>query len=157
MDQNQVTLIPPEIITQAVDLSNQLNALLTPYMEALTAHERKGILKMGDKTIPFVTKTLGYAHSNPQFAPQYMNTQGLSDDITVVNGLTQIEQPVKNLVKQLDDTIMIAGSEAYVVALMYYNAVKEAAKRNVPAAKAIFDDLKIRFERAHKKEAAVAA
>jgi hypothetical protein len=153
MSENQVTAIPAEVITQAVDLANQLNTLLAPYLQALTAQERKGILKMGDKTIAFVTKTLEYAQSQPQFAPSYMNTPELASDVEVVNGLTSIERPVANLASQLNDTIMIGGSEAYVAALMYYNSIKEAVKRNVPAAKAIFDDLKSRFERAHNKKA----
>jgi hypothetical protein len=152
MSENQVTLIPAAVITQAVDLATQLNTLLAPYMQALTAAERHGILKMGDKTIAFVNKTLDYAQTQPQFAPTYMNTQELANDVEVVNGLTRIEQPIANLASQLNDTIMIGGSEAYVAALMYYNSVKEAVKRNVPAAKAIYEDLKMRFERAHEKK-----
>lgn len=151
---NETTIIPAEVITQATDLVTQLNTLLAPYMQALTADQRHGILKMGPKTIDFVNKAFDYAGSYPQFAPQFMNRKELGDDVTVVDGLTQIEQPVVNLATQLDDTIMMAGSEAYVAALMYYNSVKAAAKNNVPGAKAIYDDLKIRFERAHKKEPA---
>ena len=153
MSENQVTAIPAEVITQAVDLATQLNTLLAPYMQALTAAERHGILKMGDKTIAFVNKALDYAQTQPQFAPTYMNTKELANDVEVVDGLTRIEQPVVNLASQLNDTIMIGGSEAYVAALMYYNSVKEAVKRNVPAAKAIYDDLKARFDRAHEKKA----
>jgi hypothetical protein len=152
MSENQVTAIPAEVITQAVGLANQLNTLLAPYLQALTAQERKGILKMGDKTIAFVTKALDYAQSQPQFAPSYMNTPDLADDVNVASGLTRIEQPIASLASQLNDTVMIAGSEAYVAALMYYNSIKEAVKRNVPAAKSIYDDLKLRFERAHEKK-----
>ncbi|MBV9961901.1 MAG: hypothetical protein JO072_06600 [Parafilimonas sp.] len=156
MSENQVTLIPAEVITQAVDLATQLNTLLAPYMQALTAQERKGILKMGDKTIAFVDKALEYAQTNKEFAPAFMNTRDLADDVAVVDGLTRIELPVANLASQLNDTIMIAGSEAYVAALMYYNAVKEAAKRNVPSAKPIYEDLRVRFERTHDKKLKVA-
>jgi len=45
----------------------------------------------------------------------------------------------------LDDTTMEAGAESYVNALSYYNSVKQAAKMNIPGAKAIYDDLKKRF------------
>ena len=150
--ENQVLTVPPEVIAQAKDLANQLTALLSPYVDALTPEERISILKMGDKTIDFVIKALEYVKTNPQFAPAYLNVEGLNTDVAAVNGLTEIEQPVKSLAMQLDDTIMVAGSEAYTAALTFYNSVKEAAKRNVPGAKAIADDLKVRFERAHKKE-----
>ncbi len=151
-NQPQVITIPPDIIEQGVNLANQLTTLLAPYMEALSAQERHGILKMGDKTIAFVSKALEYAQANPQFAPPYMNTKELADDVAVANGLTQIEQPVQSLSLQLDDTIMVAGSHAYAAALMYYKAVKAATVSNVPGAKAIYDDLSIRFDRVRKKD-----
>lgn len=50
-----------------------------------------------------------------------------------------------------NDTIMMAGSEAYIAALMYYNSIKRVAAENVPGAKAIYDDLKVRFEINQKK------
>ena len=46
----------------------------------------------------------------------------------------------------IEDTVILAGSEAYVAALSYYNAVKQAVKMNVAGAKVIYDDLRTRFE-----------
>jgi hypothetical protein len=46
---------------------------------------------------------------------------------------------------------MMAGSEAYVSALSYYNSVKTAAKMNVPGAKIIFEDLSKRFAKPNRK------
>jgi len=51
------------------------------------------------------------------------------------------------LCDNLPDTEMLSGSEAYVAALTYYNSVKQAAKMNVPSAKAIYEDLRKRFEK----------
>lgn len=42
-------------------------------------------------------------------------------------------------------SVMAAGSEAYVAALSIYNLVKDAARKNVPGAQTIYDDLKQRF------------
>lgn len=47
----------------------------------------------------------------------------------------------------LDDTVMEAGGESYIIALSYYNSVKQATKMNVPGAKSIYEDLKKRFEK----------
>lgn len=148
---NQNSGIPAEVVTQALDLTGQLQTLLAPYLHALTPEERHNMLKMKDKTVAFVTKALGYAEASPQFGPAYLNVGELHADVENVNGLTQIEQPVESLQLQLNDTIMMSGSEAYTAALSYYNSVKEAARRNVPGAKAIYDDLKVRFERTKEK------
>ena len=45
----------------------------------------------------------------------------------------------------------LSGSEAYVASLAFYNSVKQAAKINIPGAKAISEDLKLRFTRQAKK------
>jgi hypothetical protein len=42
---------------------------------------------------------------------------------------------------------MVAGSEAYLGALSYYNSVKYATKLNVADAKIIYEDLKQRFQK----------
>jgi hypothetical protein len=150
-------VIPSETLSQVLDLQNQIKALMAPYLKALTAAERRELPKMADKTFPFVSKALDYAESNPEFAPKYLNVEALQIDVQAVTDLTSVEQPALNFSTQLNDTIMLCGSEAYVAALMYYNSVKEAARRNIPGAKAIFDDLKSRFEQSRKNEVAKAA
>jgi hypothetical protein len=40
---------------------------------------------------------------------------------------------------------MIAGSEAYQAALVFYKSVKMAAAQDIPGTKAVYDELKIRF------------
>jgi hypothetical protein len=141
-----VTPVPPDVLQQAVTLANQLQTLLQPYLEALTPEQRKSLPKMADKTVAFVDDALQLAQANPQFAPSYLNVEQLQTDVNSVDNLNLLEQPLNSLAMQLNDTIMIAGSDAYIAALMFYNSVKEAARRNMPGAKAIYDELKKRFE-----------
>ena len=54
---------------------------------------------------------------------------------------------LKQLESNLNDTLMVAGSEAYVGALSYYNSVKYGPRLNVADAKVIYEDLRKRFER----------
>ena len=49
---------------------------------------------------------------------------------------------------------MLSGSEAYGEALAYYQSVKQAAKRNIPDAKVIYQDLRKRFEKKASSEPA---
>ncbi len=102
---------------------------------------------MSDKTAPFVSKVLDYVETKAQFAPSYLNVEELKTDLQVVAVLTQIFRPVEQIYENLNDTITQAGSEAYVASLAYYNSVKQAAKMNIPDAKTIFNDLKVRFEK----------
>jgi hypothetical protein len=48
---------------------------------------------------------------------------------------------------------MVARSEAYQAALVFYNAVKAATAQDIPGAKEVYYDLKTRFPRMrHKNE-----
>ena len=143
--------IPDEVANEVNEALAQITNLLQPYLIALTPEQRHDIPKMNDRTVPFVEKTLAYAQSSPQFAPPYMDVKALDMDMKVHGQLMPLLRTVKQLCDGLDDTTMEAGAESYVNALSYYNSVKQAAKMNVPGAKAIYDDLQKRFERKSKK------
>ncbi|WP_443939715.1 hypothetical protein [Pedobacter sp. MW01-1-1] len=60
---NKISLeITTEEMAAITAAFEQLNTLLKPLLVInLTAEDRKGMLKMGDKTLAFVAKTLEYA------------------------------------------------------------------------------------------------
>ena len=151
--QNAVSIeIPPAVLADIHALITQAGQLLQPYLLALTPQERKELPKMADKTLSFVSKSLQFAQSNPEFAPIYLNIPALQIDVKSVQDLTSLEQPLEILVSQLNDTIMVAGSEAYVAGLTYYQSTKVASSRSVPGAKVIYEDLRVRFEKTKQKE-----
>jgi hypothetical protein len=118
----------------------------------LTPKEKMALPKMSDGTLPFVTKTLDYSITDSQFVPPYVDATELQRDFKAVQDLTPVLRAVEKLHNSLNDTITLAGSEAYVTALAYYNSVKLGAKLDVPNAKAVYSDLKIRFDSASKTE-----
>ena len=145
--ENRVSVVIPPEVKQSILLKlAEVDELLKPFLIALQPDERKVIPKMADGSIPFVSKTLGYVKTNPQFVPAYINVPELEIDFKAVIDLTEFTHTCYKLTDGLKDTIMLSGSEAYVAALSYYNSVKNASKMNVPGAKAIYDDLKKRFE-----------
>ncbi|MBI9071952.1 MAG: hypothetical protein JEY94_10155 [Melioribacteraceae bacterium] len=145
-EQNDVSIvIPPEVLTEVKDAVTLIKTKLDPFLVALTPDERKTLPKMSDKTVAFVEKTLGYTESTPDFAPPYMKVDEMKIDLKAVDDLNGIFKPLQQIESNLDDTIMVCGSEAYVSALSYYNSVKMAAKLDIPSAKPIYDDLKKRF------------
>lgn len=152
-NENVVSIkIPENELEKVLASLKVVNEVLQPYLLALTPQDRQNLPKMSDKTFPFVEKSLEYCKSNPEFAPAYLNVEELSIDFKAVEDLTQIYRIIEQLSEGLNDTIMLSGSEAYTSALTYYNSIKQATKINVPKAKAIFEDLKKRFEGQGKKE-----
>jgi hypothetical protein len=151
--ENRISIqLKPENLAKVLALLAEVEAILQPSLIALTPDERKELPKMSDKTTPFVEKAMEYAQAYPQFAPAYVSIPELKIDLDAVTDLTSVIRPVELLHNNLNDTILLSGSEAYIAALGFYNSVKQAAKMNVPNAKGIYDDLKKRFEGQGKRK-----
>ena len=149
------TRIPQEIIDQAKAKLAEALELLKPYMITLTNDQRVEMLKMGDKSMPFVTDANNFAAQSPQFLPAFTTKEEFDIDFTDALGLKGLQLSADQLATAISDTVMIAGSEAYYAALGYYNNAALGAKQNVPGAKDIYDALKKRFpgiSRKNKKE-----
>lgn len=153
-DSNRISLsIPQEIVEQAKQLYIQANQLLAPYLINLTPDERIQLPKMGEKSIPFVTKGNEYLKTPGAPVPSYLNVEELDIDVKGFETLRQIRQVAQPTIDMLDDTMLLCGSEAYIAVLAFYTYLKGAAKMNVPGAKTIYDDLSTRFPgRPAKKE-----
>ena len=137
--------IPDQVIAEVHGKLNEVEQMLKPFLIALTPDERRELPKMSDGTLPFVQKSLDYCRSNPEFAPAFVNFNGLASDMRVFEQLTPIYRIVLQLENKLNDTTMEAGAESFVSSLSYYNSVKYAARLDSPGAKAIYEDLKKRF------------
>ena len=146
--QNQINVeIPEAVITSVVKKLQDCRTELAPYLQGLTAKERKSFFKMGDKTVATVQKIESYVQSNPEFIPPYMNTVDFVKDVTVVNQLEEINNLATQLATDVSDTRMLAGHEALVTGMFYYGMVKEAFTKGVATARAIYEDLQARFSR----------
>ncbi|NVK53087.1 MAG: hypothetical protein HWD85_09145 [Flavobacteriaceae bacterium] len=149
--ENKISIEIPAADLQAAKAAlDQVQQILAPYVIALTPDQRKTIPKMSDGTEPFVGKVIEYADSNPQFLPPFVDKGEFDKDWEAISGLLPLLRLCTQIQDTLSDTTMLAGSEAYISALSYYNSVKQAAKVNVPDAKAIYEDLRKRFERRSK-------
>ena len=133
------------------DALGVLNNTLAPKLKTLTPDERRKLPKMGDGTEPFVFKSVEYAKNNPEFLPSFVSAEALDTDITAVDVFKGYVRQLRQLVNSLDDSIMLAGSEAYVAGLSYYNSVKQGLKIGAPGAESIYTDLKKRFDTSGQK------
>ena len=137
--------IPQTIIDEVNQKLIECRDALAPYMIGLTEKERKNLFKQGDKTVATVQKVKMYLNTNPELAPNYMNQDAFISDEKVVTALIPLHNIALQLATDIDDTRLLAGSEALAEAMFYYGSSREAANRGVVQAKPIYDDLKARF------------
>jgi hypothetical protein len=139
------TSIPDEALAQISAKISEIEDLLLPHTHTLTPKERQKLVKMGDKSLAFVKKANEYAKTLPAIVPAYVNVQDFDIDLADTERLFAVSQRIGILARQMDDTVFLAGSEAYEHALAIYESAKGAAARNVPGAKVAEQELKARF------------
>ena len=149
---NQISVeIPEAVLSDVLKKLQDCKTALAPYLQGLTNEERKSLFKMGDKTVATVQKVKSYMQTNPEFLPAYMNQPEFLKDETVVTSLNPIANLAEQLASDISDTVMLAGSEALVGAMLYYGVTKEAAAKGVATAKPIYEDLSQRFSKKGNK------
>lgn len=105
----------------------------------------RGLLKMGSKSIDFVSKTLSYTRNNPQFQPPFIDMAAFTQGLASIEMLREFQQPIAKLADMLNDTLLITGSDVFTSALACYHSFQAAAKVNAPGAGVIVKDLSARY------------
>lgn len=116
-----------------------------PFLISLTDDEIRVLPKMGDKSVSFVEKSLDYAEGNAQFVPPYLSVPELRKDLELAKQLQPVFNAIAQLYHAMNSTYTAVGSEAMTASLTFYNSVRDASKRNIAGAPAIYDDLRKRF------------
>lgn len=147
MSENRISLKFTESeITQIKDAIGVLVGLLAPKLIALSAEDKKRLSKISDDSIPFNEKVAQYVVSNPEFVPMFRRADEFLTDFSAFKELRGFIRLLEQVFGNMQDSSMLAGSEADEFARAYYGAVGQAAKMSVPNAQAIYDDLSIRYE-----------
>lgn len=147
MNENRISLSFTDEEKRQINAAVQtLSTVFASKLIALSNADKKRLFKVSDDAIPFLEKVAHYAVSNPEFVPMFMDAGEFTKDFTAFNDLRGFVRLLSPISQNMEDTAMLAGSEADEFARMYYGATVQAAKMNVPGAQAIYEDLRQRFE-----------
>jgi hypothetical protein len=154
MQQNLISATLSDAVVAEVE--NHLRAIATllgGVLQNLEAKDRRAMAKMGDKTLAFVQKAVQYGTQNAGMVPSYISLPEAQADMQLTNQLNSILKLLAPLCQSVQDTEMMAGSDAYMAGLGIYNHIKGAAANNIQGATTIADDLSSRFPgRSRKKQ-----
>jgi hypothetical protein len=134
------TLLPSgTLLNIHEDLISVMNDFLANSDErTMSKSNRRRLLGSGIRRYGFIDQVSDVAADNPKFTPSYMNVAALKELIRQIEMLRNISITLKQMVRMNSDLLLLTGDEAYHIALIYYNSVKDAAKRRVPGAETIF-------------------
>jgi hypothetical protein len=139
--------------TSVKDAVTEVANLTQNWHVPISKEELKPLPKIADGSIPFVEKVAQYAVSNPEFLPPFGDVPEFKKDFKGFMDLREIVRPLRQVVDNLENSMMVCGSEAWEFARAYYKSVQYHAKMGVPGAQAIYDDLRQRFEKSQSKPA----
>jgi hypothetical protein len=134
------------------DMNEVLQTTLENFMlinpeSSLSEAERRRLQGSGVRRYGFIDKVSDIALANPEFVPSYLDLEQLKKYLRDIENLRNISVTLQQLSRMNSDLSLIISDEAFRLALMYYNAVRDAARRRVPGAEAIFRVLQLFFRR----------
>ena len=94
----------------------------------MTASERRGLAKMGDKSEAFCRQTLRVMAQNPGLVPANVQLADAQQDLQQLDALRQRSARMRQLLGRCDDTELALGSDVMSTALEGYALLKVLGK-----------------------------
>ncbi|MCT4643529.1 MAG: hypothetical protein N4A74_00980 [Carboxylicivirga sp.] len=138
--------------TQVEDAIKVLETVLMPQMYVLEKSEKADLLRMGDKSVAFVDKSLEIAKQDTALLDAFVDISALEKDVDAISRLRALSFKLDRIASAINDSKALAGHEAYNASLMVYSLMKNAAKMGHPGAKEKVAELKQRFPRTRTKK-----
>lgn len=117
------TSISQKEIDEILAAIERINKLL-PQLTTLSNEEKASLPKVSFSNIDFVNEVLDMAEDHPEQVPESINIPEIRKDIELIESITKILHPLKQLEKKLEDSALLAGSEAYIPSLAIFNSMR---------------------------------
>lgn len=108
-----------------------------PFLIGLTKEERIALPAIDVNNKAFAEDAISAGLNNATLIPAYVSVATMQNDMTLFNQLDEIAGIVNQLLEKIEDTKLLAGSEAYVSALTLYRLFGAAAEAGVPGSDTI--------------------
>lgn len=115
-----------------------------PFLVNLGPEEIRRLAKAGDLSKGFLQKALAIAEQTPGILPRNFAIEEFRADMVLADNLEEIALALKSLLERINNTIIVARSDAYGHALITYDRSKKSADQGLTS---ITRDLGQRFAR----------
>lgn len=145
INNNRISATATAAQIAAVKTALQTIATNLPFLIGLTNEERITLPKINVANKAFTEDAINAMVNNPTLLPSYFNVAEMQKDMLLFSQLDELNLLVNQLAEKINDTQLLAGSEAYVSALAAYRNFEAAASAGISGADTIYDALKARF------------
>jgi hypothetical protein len=127
-------------VTEILGHIGSIHSILN-FLVNLTPEERKSLVSMGTARAGMDTDFINSMTMHPELLPGYVNMTEVLKDKEFRRQMARIIGPLCELCEACQDTNALGGSDSMMAYLSYYAMVKDAARRNVPGADTIRENL----------------
>lgn len=147
MNNNRVNQVLTE--EQMTNLKEGIKSLEKDFsfFVGLTDQERASLLGIDVNNKAFVEDALNAGRVNQDLLPRYLSLESAELDLKLFEQMDEIITIVEQFHQKLSDTRLLAGSEAYMTALMLYRLFIAASTAGMPGADAAVKKLEPRFKK----------
>ena len=117
----------------------------------LTLSQRIRKVGAGIRNYGFIVKVAEFANENPQFAALF-DLEILQNCLYNFDESRNINVMLQSMVRQTSNSMLTYSDEAYSLALIFYNSVKELSRRGNPEAITLFRQLQPFFRRRNPEQ-----
>lgn len=117
------TAIPDKDLNEILSAISFINEKLSDLI-TISELEKSTLYKANCDTINFVRENLKMAEKNPELVPADVDVKEIRKDVELIKAIEKIQKPIYELLKKMDDSKLVAGSEAYLPSMAIYNAIK---------------------------------
>jgi len=117
-----------------------------PFLTGLSPQERMALPKINVSNKVFVEDSVMHIENTPGVLPAYVDVSKLKNDLILFKQLDELLSVSRRITEKLEDTMMLAGSEAFVMSLAAYRLFAAASIAGIPGADTAYGHLKKRFK-----------
>ena len=128
-----------------------MNRVMKPYYVPLSEEQKDHLTPIADEGIPFGDKVDGYLESKPKYNAQYIDIAETHKDYRNFKKALPTIGKIQGMQKEFVDIRIASSSDANMQFLAYYGNVKNASRRGVPGAKAVYEELSKRWKGRNRK------
>ena len=134
--------IPLSVLRDAQAKLDEVMNMLKPHLITLSPPERQAMVKIGERSFKFIEMSSGIALENPELFPRFMKAAIRGEEFLIARELISLAGKLNQLKDIIGDTEMTACNLALEAAMSFYQTIKIAARRDIPGAGLIYEELK---------------
>src|SRR3954468_12544027 len=142
---NRINISATAAQITAVKTALQTISTNLPFLTGLTIEERTALPAINVTNKAFTEDAINAGVNNAALIPSYVSVPNMQNDLLLFSQLDEIIGVVKQLLEKLEDTQLLAGSEAYTSAFTLYKLFTSASEAGVAGSDAVVTQLKQRF------------